>query len=162
MSTTQQREENYAFIQMEQVLEPNVFFFLCLPHLSLVNLLHATREGFGSQWSPFLLVAHLCWAVCLPGLWSLPLVSFSLPLLGAFFLQSLAGFHQICHSETKENCQPRPQMKNLGKKFHKIRQYSRICFWDSPILDNESFLFARTWKDFLDFLSACLTCCQIL
>jgi hypothetical protein len=29
---------------------------------------------------------------CLLGLWSLPLVSFSVPFLGAFFLKSLAGF----------------------------------------------------------------------
>ncbi len=30
-------------------------------------------------------MARLFWAVCLPGLWSLPVVSFSLPCLGAFF-----------------------------------------------------------------------------
>ncbi len=35
---------------------------------------------------PYLLVAHLYWAVCLPGLWSLPLFFFSLPFLCAFFL----------------------------------------------------------------------------
>jgi len=42
--------------------------------------------GFDNLWFPFLLVAHLFWAVCLPELWSLPLVSFSLPFLGAVFL----------------------------------------------------------------------------
>ncbi len=51
--------------------------------------------GYDSQWSPFLLVAHVFWPVCLPGLWSLPLVAFPLPFLGAFFLQSLAGFHHF-------------------------------------------------------------------
>jgi len=39
-------------------------------------------------------VARLFRAVGLPGLWSLPLVSFISPFLGCFpFLKSLAGFH---------------------------------------------------------------------
>ncbi len=52
--------------------------------LSLVDLLHVIGGGFSSQWFPFLLVACLCWAVCLPGLCSRSLVSFSLPF--SFFL----------------------------------------------------------------------------
>jgi hypothetical protein len=51
-------------------------------------MLHATGGGF----STYLHVACLFWAVCLPGLWSLLFVSFSLPFLGAFFLSSLARF----------------------------------------------------------------------
>jgi hypothetical protein len=52
-----------------------------------------------SNWWRFrYLVVPTCglplWAVCLRVLWSLPLVSISLPFLGAFFLLSLAGFHQ--------------------------------------------------------------------
>jgi hypothetical protein len=43
--------------------------------------------GFGSPCFPYLpVVACLFWAVCLPPLCSLSLVSFSLPCLGAFFL----------------------------------------------------------------------------
>jgi hypothetical protein len=42
-----------------------------MPPISLVDMLQATGGG---------------WAVCLPGLWSLPFVSSSLPFLGAFFL----------------------------------------------------------------------------
>ncbi len=41
---------------------------------------------------PYLLVARLFWAVCLPGLWPLSQVSFSLPCLGAFFLLFLTLF----------------------------------------------------------------------
>ncbi len=34
----------------------------------------------------YALVARIFWPVCLPGLWSLPLVSFSSPCLGRFLL----------------------------------------------------------------------------
>ncbi len=51
-----------------------------LAPLSLVDMLQAIDGGFGggfnTQWFPCLLVAHLFWAVCLPGLWSRPLVLF--------------------------------------------------------------------------------------
>jgi hypothetical protein len=50
----------------------------------VVDMLHATGGGFGLYWCPSLLVVCLVWAACLPGLWSLPLVSFL--SLGAFFL----------------------------------------------------------------------------
>jgi hypothetical protein len=42
-------------------------------------MLHATGGGgggFGTQWFHFLIVARLFGAVCLPELWSLPLVFF--------------------------------------------------------------------------------------
>jgi len=54
--------------------------------LSLVDMLHATSGGFGTQWFPFLSLPRLFGVFCLPGLWSLHFVSFSLPFLGAFFL----------------------------------------------------------------------------
>jgi len=57
------------------------------PALSLVDMLHVTGGGFGSQCFPFLCMARLFWAVCLPGLLVFaPLFLFSLPFLGAFFL----------------------------------------------------------------------------
>ncbi len=52
--------------------------------LSLVDMLHVTGGGFSSQWFPFLLVACLIWATCLPRLGSLPLVSFSLHFFSSF------------------------------------------------------------------------------
>jgi hypothetical protein len=55
-----------------------------LPLLSLVDLLHATGGGFGSWWLPFLLVAHLCWAVLIARTFVLaPCFLFS-PFLGCF------------------------------------------------------------------------------
>ncbi len=52
-----------------------------LRHLILLYRVTTSRDALGPL---FLLVPH--WAVYLPGLWSLPLVSFSLPFVGAFFL----------------------------------------------------------------------------
>jgi len=51
-------------------------------------------------------------AVYLPGLWSLPLVSLSLPFLSAFFLLSLAGFHHH-FGQLQEDLSP----LNLGMKY---------------------------------------------
>jgi fatty acid desaturase len=61
---------------------------------------------------PFPLLACLCWAVYLPGLWSLALVSLSLPFLSAFFLLSLAGFHHH-FGQVQEDLSP----LNLGMKY---------------------------------------------
>ncbi len=50
----------------------------------------------------FLGVAHLVWAACLPGLWSRPLVSFSLPFIVCFLfimfgmVSSMAMYRQSC------------------------------------------------------------------
>jgi len=66
--------------------------------LSLVDMLHATVEVWILSGS---LTTCLFLVVWLPGLWSLPFVSFSLPFFGAFFSWSLARFitlrkpHQI-------------------------------------------------------------------
>jgi hypothetical protein len=58
-------------------------------------MLKATAEGFSTKWFPYLLVPRLFWAESLPGVWSLSLVSFSLPCLGAFFLLFLALFWML-------------------------------------------------------------------
>jgi hypothetical protein len=42
-----------------------------------------------------LFVAHHFWTVCLLTCWSWPVVPFSLPVLGAFFLWSLAGLQHL-------------------------------------------------------------------
>ncbi len=68
-----------------KIEKPNNFMGL-LPPLSLIDMLHASGGDFHTWWFPYLPVASMVWAVCLPELWSLPLVSFSLPFLGAFFL----------------------------------------------------------------------------
>jgi hypothetical protein len=44
----------------------------------------ATGESFDTKWFYYLLVARLFSAICLPGLWSLPFVSFFSPLLECF------------------------------------------------------------------------------
>jgi hypothetical protein len=71
----------------------------------LYGLVLAPRQEKGYHGIPFLLVARLCWAVGLPGLWSLPLVLVSRPFLGAFFIKCLAGFHQY-HRIWEANLQP--------------------------------------------------------
>jgi hypothetical protein len=43
---------------------------------------------------PPCVVAGLFWAIFLPGLWSLPFVSFSLPFLGCFLFMKFGRFHQ--------------------------------------------------------------------
>jgi hypothetical protein len=96
---------------------------------------------------PFPLLACLCWAVYLPGLWSLALVSLSLPFLSAFFLLSLAGFHHH-FGQVQEDLSP----LNLGMKYagHNVKHppmnigggvsvtsyYTAptwFCRWDQPM-----------------------------
>ncbi len=59
---------------------------LGLPHLSFVDMLHATSGGFGTQWFPFLLVT--CLFVCLD-FGPCPLFLF-LSFLGALFFMKVA------------------------------------------------------------------------
>ncbi len=70
------------------------FYQVYLP-LSLVDMLHTIGGGFNSSWFPFLLVGCLFWAVCLPRLWYKPLMSFSLPFLGAFYFRKFGRVSSI-------------------------------------------------------------------
>ncbi len=58
-------------------------------------MFHGIGGRYDSQWCP-VLVACLFWAVCLPGLWSLSLVSFSLPFIGCFLFIKLPSLQSIC------------------------------------------------------------------
>ncbi len=79
-----------------RVLLSQEFYRVYLPFVQLICFMR-TGGGFSSQQFPFLLVAHLCWAVCLLGHWSLPLVSFSLPSRELSFYKVWQGFiNKIC------------------------------------------------------------------
>jgi len=68
------------------------FYLVYLPFL-LVHMLQATGGGFGTSWFPYLLLACLFWAVCLPGLGPCPFVCFSLPFFGELsFYKVWQGF----------------------------------------------------------------------
>ncbi len=56
-------------------------------------MLHVNGGGFSTYGSITSLWFTFWGLFCMPQLWSLPFVSFSLPFLGVFFLQSLARFH---------------------------------------------------------------------
>ncbi len=77
-----------------KIEKPNTFMGL-LPPLSLVDMLHATGGDFHTWWFPYLPVASMVWAVCLPELLVLAIGFFFSPFLGCFlFMMFLAGFHQ--------------------------------------------------------------------
>jgi len=76
---------------------------------------------------PFPTCGCLFWAACLPGHWCLPLVSFTLPSLGDFFLYSLARFHHI--------------RRLLGRKEWFPRDINEGSFIKK--VSNESFFYAQ-------------------
>jgi len=93
-----------------------------LPPLSLVNLLHVTGGGLGSYWFPFLLVARHCWAVCLlPGLPSLPLVSFFF-----FPLSWVLSFYKVWWSFINNNY----------KSCTSISQHPMVMWWQGQTITN--------------------------
>ncbi len=76
---------------------------LNLPLLFLVDMFHVTSGGFSFQWLPFLLVAFLFWAICLPRLQSLALF-FSSPFLRCFLFIKFGRVSSIeCLQKQKEN-----------------------------------------------------------
>ncbi len=113
----------FSWLLQGRVLLGLEFYWVYLPFLELLQGRVLLGLEFYRVYFPFLqvlmfpclLVGCLFWALCLPRLWSLPLVPFSLPFLDAFFLCSLAGFHDLRRNGKRE------------KERERERKKERIC-----------------------------------